>query len=114
MVNLRLPFSLSNSNSFSCTDAWESYLPTPLVILTEQNGDQNIHIAPEAFSYASAAFPDQIPFWQEALPGDLKGKLESVSHFTYLSVRRAHTIKCLAERCQSRFHRWQRSMDCCG
>ena len=38
-----------------------------------------MHIAPEAFAVASAEFADEIQVWQDALPGALKGKLESVS-----------------------------------
>ena len=56
-----------------------NYLPTPLVLLTDKRGLQTIHIAPEAFSVATAQFKDEIQFWQDALRGDFKGKLESVS-----------------------------------
>jgi hypothetical protein len=52
-----------------------NYLPTPLVLLTDDDGSQNIHIAPEAFTVASAEFPDQIDAWNQAL----NGTLESVS-----------------------------------
>lgn len=55
-----------------------NYLPTPLVLLTDSSGNQAVHIAPEAFKVASAEFPDQIEFWQNALPGKLKGQLASV------------------------------------
>ena len=55
-----------------------SYLPTPLVLLTDKFGFQTVHIAPEAFTVASAEFPDEIQTWQNALPGALKGKLASV------------------------------------
>jgi len=47
-----------------------------LVLLSDCCGKQAVHIAPEAFAVASAEFPDQIDFWQDALPGDLKGQLE--------------------------------------
>lgn len=56
-----------------------TYLPTPLSVLTDSNGLQSIHIAPEAFTVASAEFADEIQVWQDALPGSLKGKLASVS-----------------------------------
>jgi hypothetical protein len=56
-----------------------TYLPTPLTVLTDANGQQAIHIAPEAFTVASAEFSDEIQVWQNALPGALKGKLASVS-----------------------------------
>jgi len=49
--------------------------------LSDSSGNQAVHIAPEAFAVASAEFPDQINFWQDALPGDLKGQLESVCIF---------------------------------
>lgn len=55
-----------------------NYLPTPLVLLTAADGTQNVHIAYEAFTIASAEFPDQISVWQDALPLNLKGKLETV------------------------------------
>ncbi|KAF9479788.1 hypothetical protein BDN70DRAFT_806502 [Pholiota conissans] len=56
-----------------------NYLPTPLSLLTAADGTQSVHISPEAFSVASAEFPDQIDLWQNSLPGPLKGKLESFS-----------------------------------
>lgn len=62
-----------------------NYLPIPLVLLTEANGSQNVHIAPEAFTVASAEFPDQINVWQNALHGSLKGNLASVRCKTDLS-----------------------------
>lgn len=55
-----------------------SFVPTPLVLLTDAKGVQNVHIAPEAFTVASAEFADELSVWQNALPGDLKGKLSSV------------------------------------
>ncbi|KAE9411367.1 hypothetical protein BT96DRAFT_1011195 [Gymnopus androsaceus JB14] len=59
-----------------CYDSlYVSYLPTPLVLLTAADGQQNVHIAPEAFAIASAEFGDEIEFWQNALPGKLKGQL---------------------------------------
>ena len=54
--------------------AFINYLPIPLVLLTDSQGNQNVHIAPEAFVVASAEFPDQIGVWQNAA----HGKLESV------------------------------------
>ncbi|TRM58929.1 hypothetical protein BD626DRAFT_510149 [Schizophyllum amplum] len=56
-----------------CFDsAFVNYLPTPLVLLTDSEGVQNVHIAPEAFSVASLEFPDQIDVWQEAVGGELE------------------------------------------
>ena len=54
--------------------AFINYLPIPLVLLTDSQGNQDVHIAPEAFAVASAEFPDQIDIWQDATDG----KLESV------------------------------------
>ncbi|RDB24235.1 Peptidase S41 family protein ustP [Hypsizygus marmoreus] len=63
-----------------CYDSFYlTYIPAPLVLLTEVDGSQNVYIAPEAFKVASAEFGDEIKFWQNALPGDLKGKLSSLS-----------------------------------
>ncbi|KAJ6612739.1 hypothetical protein B0H10DRAFT_2051737 [Mycena sp. CBHHK59/15] len=56
-----------------------NFLPIPLTLLTEKDGSQNVHIVPEAFQVASAEFADEISVWQNALPGSLKGKLESLS-----------------------------------
>lgn len=64
----------------SDTALFLNFLPTPLALLTEKDGSQNVHIAPEAFQVASAEFPDQIDVWQSALPGALKGQLASVRH----------------------------------
>ncbi|KAH9485462.1 Peptidase S41 family protein ustP [Psilocybe cubensis] len=63
-----------------CYDSlYVTYLPLPLVLLTAGDGSQNVHIAPEAFRVASAEFKDGIDFWQETLPGHLKGQLASLS-----------------------------------
>ena len=56
-----------------------SFVPLPLVLLTDEQGVQAVHIAPEAFTVASAEFGDEISFWQNALPGSLNGQLQSVS-----------------------------------
>ncbi|KAK7047460.1 hypothetical protein VNI00_006691 [Paramarasmius palmivorus] len=66
--------------------AFLNYLPVPLVLLTDSNGDQNVHIAPEAFSVASKEFADQIDVWQNALPGNLKGKLSSLNGAKVLAI----------------------------
>ncbi|KAK7044505.1 peptidase S41 family protein ustP [Favolaschia claudopus] len=64
----------------SCYDSsFINYLPIPLTLLTEKDGSQSVHIVPEAFQVASAEFPDEISVWQNALPGSLKGKLDSLS-----------------------------------
>ncbi|KAJ7217955.1 hypothetical protein GGX14DRAFT_439051 [Mycena pura] len=70
-----------------CYDSlYISYLPTPLVLLTASDGSQHIHISPEAYTVASAEFPDQIDFWQDSLPGHLKGKLASLSGARVLQI----------------------------
>ncbi|KAI0754235.1 hypothetical protein C8Q80DRAFT_1265903 [Daedaleopsis nitida] len=70
-----------------CYDSlFVSYLPTPLVLLTDKFGIQTVHIAPEAFKVASAEFPDEIQTWQDALPGALKGQLESLSGAKVLGI----------------------------
>ena len=56
-----------------------SYIPIPVVLITEVDGTQNVYIAPEAFNVTSAEFGEEIEFWQNALPGNLKGKLSLVS-----------------------------------
>ena len=61
-----------------CYDStFVSYLPTPVVLLTDEQGQQSVHIAPEAFDVASVEFADQISVWEDALPEGLS--LESVS-----------------------------------
>ncbi|KAF8157203.1 hypothetical protein B0H34DRAFT_490777 [Crassisporium funariophilum] len=71
----------------SCYDSlFVNYLPTPLSLLTDSDGKQNVHISPEAFDVASAEFPDQIDFWQNALPGPLKGQLSSLSGAKVISI----------------------------
>ncbi|KAL0578755.1 hypothetical protein V5O48_003253 [Marasmius crinis-equi] len=64
-----------------CYDSlYISYLPTPLVLLTEADGrSQNVYIAPEAFKIATAEFGSEVEYWQNALPGKLYGQLESLS-----------------------------------
>ncbi|KAF8633353.1 hypothetical protein AX17_004525 [Amanita inopinata Kibby_2008] len=65
-----------------CYDSlFVTYLPLPLVLLTDQDGFQSVHIAPEAFSVASAEFKEDIEFWQNALPGDLNGQLSTIGFF---------------------------------
>jgi hypothetical protein len=56
-----------------------TFLPIPVVLLTNPDGSQNVHIAPEAFTVASAEFSDELDVWQNALPGALKGNLSKVS-----------------------------------
>ncbi|KAI0343267.1 hypothetical protein BDW22DRAFT_1259728 [Trametopsis cervina] len=74
----------------SCYDsAFITYLPTPLVLLTDAQGRQNVHIAPEAFTVASTEFADQIQVWQDALPGLLKGQLASLSGAKVLLINGA-------------------------
>ncbi|KAF9529420.1 hypothetical protein CPB83DRAFT_852655 [Crepidotus variabilis] len=59
---------------------YHTFIPLPLVFLTdESNGKRDVFIAPEAFKVASEEFKDQIEFWQNGLPGILKGNLASLS-----------------------------------
>ncbi|KAF9051220.1 hypothetical protein BDZ89DRAFT_1154116 [Hymenopellis radicata] len=63
-----------------CYDAFfVTYLPVPLVLLTGEDGSQAVHIAPEAYQVAKAEFGDNLEFWENALPGNLKGQLRSLS-----------------------------------
>jgi hypothetical protein len=63
-----------------CYDSlYVTYLPVPLVLLTDSDGYQNVHIAPEAFDVSSTEFGDEIEVWQRALPVILKGQLSSLS-----------------------------------
>ncbi|KAG6813617.1 hypothetical protein H0H92_009234 [Tricholoma furcatifolium] len=72
-----------------CYDSlYVTYLPIPLVLLTDSNGVQHVHIAPEAFKVASAEFGEDIEFWEDALPGDLKGKLSSLSGAKVLLINK--------------------------
>ncbi|CAA7259117.1 unnamed protein product [Cyclocybe aegerita] len=63
-----------------CYDSlYVTYLPLPLVLLTAKDGSQDVYIAPEAFKVASDEFKEEVEFWQQALPGQLKGQLASLS-----------------------------------
>ncbi|KAG5641475.1 hypothetical protein DXG03_005115 [Asterophora parasitica] len=63
-----------------CYDsAFVNYLPIPLSLITAKDGSQNVHISPEAFTVATAEFPDQIQFWQDSLKWPLTGKLQSLA-----------------------------------
>ncbi|KAF8210375.1 hypothetical protein K438DRAFT_2011782 [Mycena galopus ATCC 62051] len=84
-----------------CYDSlYISYLPTPVVLLTAEDGSQNVHIAPEAFAIASAEFFDQIDFWQESLPGDLKGQLASLSGAKVLKINGQDPLIAVNENAQ--------------
>ncbi|THH21164.1 hypothetical protein EW146_g370 [Bondarzewia mesenterica] len=63
-----------------------TFVPTPLVLLTDSTGQQAVHIAPEAFDVATAAFGSEVSFWQDALPGKLKGNLQSLSGAKVLKI----------------------------
>ncbi|KAF4621280.1 hypothetical protein D9613_000757 [Agrocybe pediades] len=84
--HLDIYYSFKNVNDGHCgvynycyDSLYVTYLPLPLVLLTADDGSQSVHIAPEAFSVTSKEFEDEIEFWQNALPGHLKGKLASLS-----------------------------------
>ncbi|KAF5389577.1 hypothetical protein D9757_004103 [Collybiopsis confluens] len=63
---------------------FQSFLPIPLVLLTDSGGSQNVHIAPEAFAVASAEFADELQVWQSALPPAIT--LESLNGARVLSI----------------------------
>ncbi|KAL7277149.1 hypothetical protein ACG7TL_008995 [Trametes sanguinea] len=63
-----------------------TFLPTPLVLLTDAAGNQSVHIAPEAFDVATAEFGTEVTVWQDALPGGLKGQLASLSGAQVLEI----------------------------
>lgn len=70
-----------------CFDSlWVTYLPLPLSLLSEEDGSQNIHVSPEAFTLASAEFADSLQWWQDALPSDLKGRLAELSGARVLQI----------------------------
>lgn len=72
------------------TAVFLTFLPTPLVLLTDTHGVQSVHIAPEAFTVASAEFADELDVWQNALPGNLKGQLSSVRSTAAVIVRESY------------------------
>ena len=69
---------LELSSLFYLAALFLTFLPIPLVLFTDRDGSQNVHIAPEAFTVASAEFADELLVWQNALPGPLRGQLSSV------------------------------------
>ncbi|TFY69582.1 hypothetical protein EVG20_g3099 [Dentipellis fragilis] len=92
-LHVDLSRTLKRLNDGHCVyinDCYDStfltFLPTPLVHLTDSDGIQSVHIAPEAFEVARAAFGDEVSFWQNALEGNLKGQLESLSGAKILEI----------------------------
>ncbi|TFK72083.1 hypothetical protein BDN72DRAFT_378506 [Pluteus cervinus] len=72
---------------YACYDAlFVNYLPLPLDLLEDSEGHQDVYISSEAFEVASTGFPDQIDFWQNALPDNLRGQLESLSGAKVLAI----------------------------
>ncbi|TFY58144.1 hypothetical protein EVJ58_g6598 [Rhodofomes roseus] len=70
-----------------CYDSlYTTYLPIPLALLTDELGVQHVHVAPEAFKISSTEFGEELKFWQDALPEDLRGKLELLSGAEVLSI----------------------------
>ncbi|CAL1699095.1 unnamed protein product [Somion occarium] len=84
---------LNDGHCVYINDCYDSvfltFLPVPLVLLTDARGAQDVHIAPEAFTVASAEFADELDVWQNALPGSLKGKLSSLSGAKVLLINGA-------------------------
>ncbi|TFK66892.1 hypothetical protein BDN72DRAFT_871423 [Pluteus cervinus] len=71
----------------ACYDSmFVNYLPIPLSLLVDSRGKQDVYIAKEAFTVASAEFADGIDFWQNSLPGNLKGQLASLSGAKVLTI----------------------------
>lgn len=99
----------------ACYDSvFVNFLPTPLVLLTDSNGSQNVHIAPEAFEVASAEFGDEIEVWQNALPRSLKGQLSTASFDSVLCRMFLFMTSSAAFWCQSPPHQWTGPMGSCG
>lgn len=67
-----------------------TFVPTPLALLTDSDGTQNVHIAPEAFNVSSAAFGSEIRTWEEVLPEGVT--LESVTVHLTISNRSTPTL----------------------
>ncbi|KAH8828086.1 hypothetical protein DL96DRAFT_1797327 [Flagelloscypha sp. PMI_526] len=59
--------------------AWISFIPLPLVLLTDKEGVQHVHIAPEAYNVSKREFKEELEFWENVLPSDMKGGLKSLS-----------------------------------
>lgn len=74
--------------TFPAQGLYNTFIPLPLVHLTDKLGFQHVYIAPEAFKVAKTEFSDQIDFWQNALPGSLKGNLESVRERAHIFASR--------------------------
>lgn len=74
-VNLRLKTDGSKA-------AFLSFVPTPLVLLTDSDGEQAVHIALEAYNVTSVEFADQMDVWRDALPDSFEGDLSSVSRLS--------------------------------
>lgn len=89
------------ADTFPPQGLYGNYIPLPLVHLTDEFGFQHVHIAPEAFEVTKAEFPDQIDFWQNALPGDLNGNLESVRKQGIFSLLKIRQFRNVAQRCPS-------------
>lgn len=59
-----------------------TFLPFPVVLLHDDEDNQQLHIAPEAFTVASAEFADQIDFWQSISHLNFSEVGGSLVHFT--------------------------------
>jgi hypothetical protein len=74
---------------FCYDSSFITVLPFPVVLLTPpgKNGEQQLHIAPEAFNVSSVAFSNEISFWENtahldlAKVCDLSATLDTLSIF---------------------------------
>ncbi|KAJ3547212.1 hypothetical protein NMY22_g1745 [Coprinellus aureogranulatus] len=74
IIDYDIPFS-----SFFPPALYVTYLPTPLVLITEDDGSQNVYIAPEAYDIAKAEFKDSLSWWEGHLPKIFQGNLSSLA-----------------------------------
>ena len=86
----KVRFTPTSDRKFPAQGLYDTVIPLPLVHLTNRLGSQFIHIAPEAFNVAKSEFPDEIKFWQDSLPGNLKGNLESVREQAVVPLLEIH------------------------
>ncbi|KAF5316870.1 hypothetical protein D9611_003976 [Ephemerocybe angulata] len=70
-----------------CYDSlYITYLPLPLVLLTDESGAQGVYIAPEAHEVAQKEFKDAVSFWVKLLPTVFEKKLRALSGLKVLLI----------------------------